>query len=933
MDGAPPIIGRESELARIGRFVEAVPAGPVALLIEGDAGIGKTVLWREACDLAKQCSYRILATNPTEPETGLALIGLVDLLEPILDDLLPALPGPQASALEVALLRSRPKGTAPDWRTVSVAVLSALKVLAKDSAVLIAVDDVPWLDAATARVLQFAFRRLTTEPVGIVATRRATRDEPSPLGLDRSLPEERLDVLRLGPLTVAALHHLLESRLGLTPSRLVLTRVHEASGGNPFFALEISGVLKEQGEPGPGEPLPVPRSLDLLVQDRLARLPARVGELLLATSALSRPTVGLLGRLAGADDRSGRALERAVRAGVLEVQGEEVRFTHPLLASALYAGTPPADRRTLHRRLARAVRDPEERARHLALSAEGPDAPVARALDDAARRARGRGAPHAAAELAELAIALTPTELDEERHRRLVEAADHHFVAGDTERAERLLEEAVSALPGGPARADALWRLATVHYHHDSFPVAADLLAEAADHAGEDRWVRARIEAALSFVWANIGEVDKADVHARAALELAEELQDPELLVRAISGVGFIQFLLGEGIPRSLFERGIALEERTPGVSAELRPRVFFGRLLTWTGELVEARPHLEATYREAMDRGDESGLPIIAYYLCELDCFGGNWQRADELARVALESSEQLGIDTLHCYVLYARALIDALLGRVESARAHAQDELELAQRVGSGPGAMYALSLLAFLELSLSNPAGTAALLQPLTDQLRVVGVREPSVFRFLPDVIEALVGLGRLDEAGELLEPFADRARALDRLWARPLSHRCGGLLLAVRGDTAGALAEFDRALAEHARLSMPFELGRTLLVKGQVERRAKRKRTARESLERAHEIFESLGAPLWAEKTRAELRRVGLRPPAPLALTPTEEQVAHLVAAGHSNREVADALFVSVHTVEANLSRIYRKLGVRSRTELSHILAARDPPPRS
>jgi DNA-binding CsgD family transcriptional regulator len=199
--------------------------------------------------------------------------------------------------------------------------------------------------------------------------------------------------------------------------------------------------------------------------------------------------------------------------------------------------------------------------------------------------------------------------------------------------------------------------------------------------------------------------------------------------------------------------------------------------------------------------------------------------------------------------------------------------------------------------------------------------MGVLEPAYFRIVPDEVEALVALGRLDEAETLLAPFEEAGRTLDRAWTLATGVRCRALVLAARGDLSASSAAADEAVRMHDRLPLPFELGRTLLVRGTVERRAKRKREARDTLTKASEIFDGLGAALWADRARAELARIGGRAPSSLELTPTEDRVAVLVAAGSTNREVADALFISIHTVEANLKRIYRKLGVRSRTELA------------
>jgi DNA-binding CsgD family transcriptional regulator len=276
-----------------------------------------------------------------------------------------------------------------------------------------------------------------------------------------------------------------------------------------------------------------------------------------------------------------------------------------------------------------------------------------------------------------------------------------------------------------------------------------------------------------------------------------------------------------------------------------------------------------------------------------------------------------------------FAVGLVEAHLGRADSARLEASEGMRVAEAAGEILLLIPNLSVLGFLELSLGRPTEAEAHLSRAVELERAMGVREPAYFRVVPDEVEALVALGRLDEAEALLVPFEESGRNLDRAWAMATGARCRALVLAARGDLPGASAAADEALREHDRLPLPFELGRTLLVRGVVERRAKRKREARDTLTKALEIFDGLGAALWAEKTRAELARIGGRAPSSMALTPTEEKVAALVASGSTNREAAEALFVSVHTVEANLKRIYRKLGVRSRTEL----ASRFPPDAS
>jgi DNA-binding CsgD family transcriptional regulator len=345
------------------------------------------------------------------------------------------------------------------------------------------------------------------------------------------------------------------------------------------------------------------------------------------------------------------------------------------------------------------------------------------------------------------------------------------------------------------------------------------------------------------------------------------------------------------------------------------------GEFLKYTDDFAAARVRLEAAHREAVEEGDESSLPDILSHLAELELWCGDWQRAARYANECVQAAERTGQQQWIGIALYCRGLVNAHLGRADSARADAETALVSGDQRGDPWTIGISLWVLGFLDLSLGRLAETDWHLSRAWQIGESIGLAEPGQWRFHPDLLEALIGLGDLDRAGELLTSFEERASITGRVWALATAARCRALLLAARGDRDGALAAIEEALARHEQVPVPFELGRTLLVRGQLRRRAKQKRAARDSLQQALQIFERLGAPLWAEKTRAELARIGLRPPAPLDLTPTEERVAVLVAAGHTNREAAQALFLSVHTVEDNLRRIYRKLGIRSRTELA------------
>jgi DNA-binding CsgD family transcriptional regulator len=924
MDAAQELIGRHDELSVLVRFLGSLAAGPRALLLEGEAGIGKTALWQAGLTRSRAVGQRTLVCRPAGSEVRLSFAALGDLLAEVLEEALPALPVPQRRVLQVALLLAEPEGEPPDQRAIGLALLNVLRILSGAGPLLVAIDDAQWLDESSAAVLAFALRRLAAKPIGVLATVRLAGGEPPGVVFEPWLPAERL---RLGPLNLAAVHELLRTRLGLSPSRPTMVRLHQAAGGNPLFALELGRALLEQGrEPTLDEPLPVPASLSALVRARLARLPAPARESLLAVAALSRPTVALATAAAGQGERTLADLERAAGADVIAYEGERIRFTHPLLASTLYAEASPWQRRRLHGRLATLVSDGEERARHLALAADGPDLGVAAALEEAATHAHLRGAPDTAAALCEQACALTPADRPGELRRRRMEAASYHLLAGDTSQARVLLEEAVSSVAPGPERARLLQRLGQVHYYEDSWATAEDLLTRALAEAGDNPSLCCEIEQELAFARHVRGDIPAAAAHARAALELAERTADPRLLSKSLVLVSLYEFFLGHGIRRDLMDRAAALE----GWAAAVRPArpapllsrgMVWASMLKWADQFQAARSAYEELHRKMLERGNEGSLAFLLSNLSELECWAGNWELAARYAAEGERLAALTGQGTMVSANLYAKALVEAHRGLVDSARAAAEAALAHAKESGNATVTLMSLSALGFLELSLGEPAAAHAHLSSISEGLPAVGLGEPGVLRFLPDEIEALIELGDLEQARALADALEERGRVLDRAWALATGARSHALLLAAGGDLAGAHAALERALEAHGRLPQPFERGRTLLALGTVRRRQGEKRAARETLEQALGIFDDLGARLWADKTRGELRRIGGRTASRDELSETEARIVALVCAGQTNDQVARALSLSAKTVAWNLSKVYRKLGVRSRTELA------------
>ena len=690
------------------------------------------------------------------------------------------------------------------------------------------------------------------------------------------------------------------------------------AGGNPFYALELGRALQRSGEtPAPGEPLPVPQNLRELVRDRLVVLPTSTRDALAVAAALSQPTLTLL-RDAG---HQADALQPAAEAHILEVHGDALRFTHPLLASAAYENVDAIARRELHRRLAGVVDDEEERSRHLALAVDTPDADVATALERAATHARARGASAAAAELGEQARRLTPPEALADIHRRTVGAALYCFDAGDPGRAIELLEEARAAAPPGSARAEVLAALSRLHRFGGDQPLAAELARQALAEAGPDDRVRAEAAQGLAATLFYLREDLEEGVRLAAlAAEHAARSGDEVLQVESRCLRGLLECLVGR-LEAAATLRGVAeLAEPTAYGRVLSTPTFNQGVFALWT-DGPEAARVLRDSRDDVAARGDEGSAPMVLAQLALAEYLAGRWTDAAHIAEEASELALQTGQRPMQAYSLATRALVRASLGLEPDARADAQQALTFAGERGMAAARIHSVWALGVLELSLDRPAEAARLLAPERARLLAAGVGEPGTIRFVPDEIEALASLGRADEARALLDWLEVRGNALDRPSALAAAARCRGLLAAASGDNDAALTEFEEALAQHARVARPFELARTLLAFGATQRRSKKKAAGRKSLSEALAVFEELGAALWAEKARSELASIGGRPPSSDELTPAEERVAALVAEGRTNQEVAAQLYVTDRTVEYHLSRIYRKLGVRSRAELA------------
>jgi DNA-binding CsgD family transcriptional regulator len=919
---AGAVIGRDAELDFVEAFLEGLGGGPAALVLSGEAGIGKTILWQVGVEEAQARFGYVLTCRGVEAEAALSFAGLSELLGGVLEGATVSLSAPRRKALEVALLLAEPGEAPPDPLAIGLAVHDLLCSLAREGPLLVAIDDVQWLDPASTSVLEIALRRLRQDPIGLLITARRTKDAATPLGLERSLPEQRLTVLSVGPLSLAALHHLLRDRLALELSRSELARVHEASGGNPYFALELGReFVRTPDRPVAGRSLRVPESLRELLGGRLAELPVEVCDVLLEVSALARPTVELVGAAHGDLGWVRDAISVAVAEEIVELDDSRVRFTHPLLASICYERAPIWKRRAVHRALARVVVDAEERARHLALAADGADEAVALVLDAAAEQAAARGATAAAAELFELAGRLTSADPGLARQRRL-RAAGFHRLAGDLARGQEMLDDLLKEVSAGGERADILFELASAWM--GDIPTQVALSEQALEEVkGDDersaRWLAFR-------GWVRLLESDNmgALVNARAALEKAERVGDPALLATVIARLGQIEMWAGE-VTAGLLERGAEIELHE-GVALDYltSPRFWLARLHIRQGQLTEARAMFAALETETMARGDEQTRIHVLWYRSTIEWFGGNLQRALELADEAYDVGEQTQFPNNVGWKGRLKALIEADLGLVEQARASANESVAEMEAQGNEMFTILSLAVLGRLELALGNLQAAGRYLTALPSRLLSCGLNDPTQ-PVWADAIETLITLGELEPARDYLDAYEQNSKRAGSAWAAAGAARCRGLLAAAEGDLTGAFNGFDRALARLDEQPFPFERARTLLYLGSVRRQALQKKAAREVLDQALEVFELLGAQLWARKARAELARVSGRRAAGDELTETEMRVAEMAASGSSNRQIASELFMGLSTVEAHLSRVYRKLGIRSRAGLGASLA--------
>jgi DNA-binding CsgD family transcriptional regulator len=914
------LLGRHAERARIDALLAEARAGRSgSLVLRGEAGIGKTALCDYALEQAAEMS--VLRARGVETESELPFAALLQLLRPALDHL-PALPEPRRGALSGALALG--PAVVGDRLTICAAVLSLLAAAGNRSPTLVLVDDAQWLDRSSVEALLFAARRLDFDRVALLF---AVTEGYATL-LDRA----DLPVHRVGPLETAAAAELLGRSTPVALDGEVAGRILSAAAGNPLVLVEVAAFLTPDqlsgAEPVTNE-LPTPPTVVRAFVRQLERLPDESREALVVAS-VSEP--GEHDALADALARLGldlRVLGPAEEAGVVVFDERGFRFRHPLLRAAVYRAAPEVARRAAHRALADAGGERSDaRAWHLASAAPSDDAEAADALEGAAVRARERGGYAEAATAFERSAQLT--EADDDAARRLRDGARDHWLVGRVDRARELLDTALERTNDPILRARVQHLRGSIEMWHGSATAAVELLV------GEAERVTAvdpgRAAAMLTdAAWAAFIAAD---------LELGLEAAGRACAVASKSGGGVearakavraIALTLGGEAKRALplfadYQALVEGGEPAAGVYQPFRPD---GQVLMWFEEYGRARDVLTRSVDSARAQSALGVLPWALTLLAELDFRTGRWIAAYAGASEAVRIADEMGQNTTLAFSLSVLARVEAAQGRAPDAISHADRAIELAQR-GINAAVAFAASSLGLLELGRGRHGQAIVHLERVGLGIAERGLRETSVVQWTPDLIEAYVRAGRSTDAEALLERFELAAVQTERTWALATAARCRGLL------SADAFEEhFLRALELHDRVPTPFERARTELCFGEQLRRSRQRVGARPRLAAALETFERLGAEPWAERARAELAATGetLRPREPLAqkeLTPQELQVALVVARGATNKEAGAALFLSPKTIETHLGRVYRKLNVRSRTELARLLAGETAP---
>jgi DNA-binding CsgD family transcriptional regulator len=922
------LIGRNLELQKLDELLKAAKGSTSgALLLRGEPGIGKSALVAYALECAGD--FRTIVCRAIESESEIPFSGLAELLGPALKHL-DAIPQPQADALRGVLALGPP--VAGDRFAVYAATLSLLAAAAEEGPMLVAVDDVQWLDRASAEALLFTVRRLGAEGIAIILVCRV--GEPS------VFDDSGLEELVVGGLGKRDIGTLLESR-GVHVADEVARKLHRATAGNPLAVLEISALLSHgqlAGIEPLGDPLPAGRaSVERAFLQRVVDLPLEARRaLVVAAAADSEDMAPIAGAMKAMGIEPVR-LEAAEDRGLIDLEGHLVVFAHPLIRSCIYHAADPSERRAAHRALASSLHergspsDSDRAAWHIAAAAVEPDETVAGALEKVALGARERSGYAAAARAFERAGELSPAAGD--RAQRFLEAADVALLAGQTARASALLEKALEAATDPMLLARIEYLRGRTEVWQGRTETAFRILVVGASRYRETD----PVTACLMLVEATMacgmrGDIEAAVATGERAWRAARALGGPPEIAAAVLYAASLMLKGFTARASDVLAEVAQPDEAYVSATSDLFSPSMAARIHAWMERYDEALRLGALVIEVARGTGTVGALPMALATQADTEFDVGNWSAAYAHAMEAIDLGRATGQQSFLSYCLAVAAKVEAARGLAKDCREHIKEAVTLVTFGGESSVSTYSGAALGALELGLGRYRRAADELRKVAKRLARINLRNPGVVRWAPDLVEALAHVGSHDEAWKVLDTLQPQAERVGTPWAKAVVARCRGIIV-----EGGFDSHFETALKTHQLDVLPFERARTELAYGERLRRSRRRGEARSHLREALETFERLGATPWEMKARAELRATGESArPRNVAmaqdLTPQEHTIARAVAQGATNKEVAAALFLSPKTVESHLSRIYSKLGVRSRTELTRQLVTqtRTPP---
>ena len=885
--------------------------GAAAAVIAGPPGIGKTSLWRAVADSQPADVLTLRTTGVQGDQPGFA--NLADLLDPVAEVVLAQLPEAQAGALRATLGHAPAETPFTDTLLVQ-AVVAAIRHLAK-TGVVVAVDDEQWVDGDSRRLLETAVVRLSDTPVRwLVAVRTGHTDR----GLARMLDHElgaRLRWVDLAGLDDAALSELVLDRYPGPWSPGVLRQVVTLAAGSPYAALEIARETVARGGHD-GTAVHLPSTLAGSLRSRLERLGPHTLAVVQAAALAGAPTRALLRAVAGglADERIDEALE----ASVLEAVPPDplVRFSHPLLRETAEGMLTGPGQRRLHRLIGAALDDQDEAAWHLACGADEPDEALAQRVELAAQNVSSCGATARAAALSRMAAGLTPDPDGPDAWRRRIIWLERLDAAGEFDQVRRLGEKWAPHVP-----VVLRGQLTAVRAGVETdLEARCALLAEAfEDLAGRDPGRAAGVGTHMCVVLGIVlGRLEEARPHSASAVAQARAAGNPVVLRGTLAADAILAALAGEAGAGDRLRDAVRLPGFTDTPVPYDAPETILAKWYLWRGELDPARDLLNAVIRVAERYGSAEDADVARNHLVEVEWRAGNWDAAAaHAAALALWSRETgYGQEGMPAYLI---ALIEAGRGNTEHARALAATGVDQAEVQRDWMYAAHCRWVLGQTELSMDDPAAALRWLEPIADMLQNRGIGEPGCYPFTPDLIEAWAATGHLDRAVGRLAWLQDAAQRLDHPWARITAGRAEAVVRLAQRNPAAGVKAVAAVIPEARERGLPFELGRCLLVLGIAQRKARQRRNAAASFDEASATFARLGAQRWHALAAAQ--RARLNAGHDTTLTPTERRIADLVASGQTNTEIAATLYISVKTVEANLTHIYRKLSLRGRVDLA------------